>query len=95
MIFLGCIEFHLKVYKGWIIIIELRVLLITHYLIREILVEVRLLDVHVRGVKKKVSRSRYCNNASSTKKRFMKKYLCWFTHRETICSLQDHGRKDG
>jgi hypothetical protein len=51
MIFLGCIEFYLKFYEGWIIIMELKVLLITHYLIREILVDVRLLDVHVRGVK--------------------------------------------
>jgi hypothetical protein len=45
-----------------------RVLLITHYLIREILVKA-VLNVHVRSVKiKKVSRSKCCSDASSTKK---------------------------
>ena len=44
-----------------------RVLLIIHYLIREILVE-GVLDVHARGVK--------------IKKKFIEKYLCWYAHRE-------------
>jgi hypothetical protein len=44
------IEFHLKGYARWIIIVWLRFLLITLYLIREILVEA-VLDVHVRSVK--------------------------------------------
>jgi hypothetical protein len=43
------------------------VLLITHYLIREILVK-KVLNVHVRDVKIKVFQSRCCNNASSIKK---------------------------
>ena len=45
-----CIEFHPKGYAGWIIVMELRVLLITHDLIQEILVKA-VLDVCVRGVK--------------------------------------------
>jgi hypothetical protein len=58
------------------------VLLITHYLIREILVN-KVLDVHVRGVKIKLFQSR-CNNASSIyiKKRLIEEYLCWYAHRE-------------
>jgi hypothetical protein len=50
MIVHGCIEIHPKGYKGWIIVIGFKVLLIIHYLIREILVE-GVLDVHARGVK--------------------------------------------
>jgi hypothetical protein len=50
MIVLECIEFYLNDYVGWIIIMELRVLLNTQYLIRKILVD-EVLDVHVRGVK--------------------------------------------
>jgi hypothetical protein len=50
MIVLECIEFYLNGYVGWIIIMELRVLLNTQYLIRKILVD-EVLDVHVRGVK--------------------------------------------
>jgi hypothetical protein len=60
---------------------ELRVLLNTHYLIREILVEM-ILDVQVRGVKIK----KFLNSDVVTmylyEKRFMKKYLCRFTHIE-------------
>jgi len=47
------IEIHLKGCVWWIIVMEFRVLLITHYLIREILIEV-VLDVHVRNVKIKI-----------------------------------------
>jgi len=84
MIVLGCIEFHLKDCIWWIIVMRSRVLLVTHYLIWEILVGV-VLDVHVRDVKiKKVYQSRCSNNASSTK-RF---------HGEILVSvfLWDHGR---
>jgi hypothetical protein len=49
MIIHECIEIHHKGCGGWIIVIEFRVLLITHYLIREILVD-RVLNVHTRGV---------------------------------------------
>jgi hypothetical protein len=51
----GCIKIHPKGCGGWIILMRFRVLLIIHYLIREILVE-GVLDVHARGVKiKKIS----------------------------------------
>ena len=50
MIIHRCIEIHPKGCVKWIIVMELRVLLITHYLIREILVDA-ILDVYVRGVK--------------------------------------------
>lgn len=42
------------------------------------------LNVHVRGVIiKKVSRFKYYNDASFyIKKRFMKKYLCWYAHKK-------------
>jgi len=66
MIIHGCIEIHPKGCRGWIIVIGFKVLLIMHYLIREILVET-VLDVHASGIKIKVSRSKYCNDASSTK----------------------------
>jgi hypothetical protein len=44
-----------------------RILLIIHDLIREILMK-RVLDVHARGVKIKVSRSKYCNDVFFTEK---------------------------
>jgi hypothetical protein len=51
----GCIKIHPKGCGGWIIVMRFMVLLIIHYLIREILVE-GVLDVHARGVKiKKIS----------------------------------------
>ena len=50
MIIHKCIESHLKGCSRWITVLELRVLLIKHYLIREILVET-ILDVHVKGAK--------------------------------------------
>jgi len=50
MIIYECIEIHLKGCERWIIIMRFKVLLITQYLIREILLEA-VLDVHVRGVK--------------------------------------------
>jgi len=55
MIIHECIEIHSRGSEGWIIVMGFRVLLIMHYLIREILMEV-VLDVHIRGVKiKKLS----------------------------------------
>jgi hypothetical protein len=53
MIIHVCIEIHPKGCIRWIIVMGLGVLLITHYLIREILVEV-VLDVYVRGVTIKI-----------------------------------------
>jgi hypothetical protein len=50
MVVHGCIEIHLNGCGGWIIVMGFRVLLITHYLIREILMET-VLDVHASGVK--------------------------------------------
>jgi hypothetical protein len=52
MIIHGCIEIHPKDCGGWVIVIRFKVLLIMHYLIREILVEA-VLDVYASGVKKK------------------------------------------
>jgi len=48
------IEIHPNDCGGWIIVIEFRVLLITQYLIREILVEA-VLGIYARGVKIKSS----------------------------------------
>jgi len=50
MIIHGNIEIHSKGCGGWIIVMRFRVLLIMHYLIREILVET-VWDVYVKGVK--------------------------------------------
>jgi len=50
MIVHGCIEIHPKGCRGWIILMGFRVLLIMHYLIREILVD-GVLDVHTKGIK--------------------------------------------
>jgi hypothetical protein len=50
MIVHGCIKIHPKGCVGWIVVMGLSVLLIMHYLIREILV-VAVLNVHIRGVK--------------------------------------------
>jgi hypothetical protein len=87
MIVLGYIEFHLKGYAGWIIVMKLGVLLIMYYLIWEILVEA-ILDVHIKGVKK-VSQSRCYYDASSTKKVY-EKILVLVYSQKTICSLRYH-----
>jgi len=50
MIIHGCLEIHPKGCVEWIIIIGFKILLITHYLILEILVQA-VLDIHLRGVK--------------------------------------------
>jgi hypothetical protein len=50
MIVHGCIEIHPKGCGWWIIVMGFGVLLIMHYLIREILVD-GVLDVYARGVK--------------------------------------------
>jgi hypothetical protein len=50
MIVHGYIKIHHKDCGWWIIVMGFRVLLITQYLIRDILVEA-ILDTHIRGVK--------------------------------------------
>jgi hypothetical protein len=50
MIVHGYIEIHSKGYEEWIIIMRFKVLLITHYPIREILVET-VFDVYVIGAR--------------------------------------------
>jgi hypothetical protein len=65
---------------------ELRVLLNTHYLIREILVEM-ILDVQVRGVKiKKFLNSDVVTMYLYEKKIYEEIFVSVYTHR-TICSL--------
>jgi hypothetical protein len=54
MIVHGCIDIHPKSCGGYIIVMGFKVLLIMHYLIREILVET-VLDVHAKGVRIKKS----------------------------------------
>jgi hypothetical protein len=54
MIIFGGIEFYPKGCARWIIVMELRVLLIMPYLIQEILMDA-ILDVHVKGVNIKSS----------------------------------------
>jgi hypothetical protein len=94
MVIYGCIQIYPNSSRGWIIIMRFRVLLITYYLIREILVE-GILDVHARGVTiKKNSRSIYCNDASSTK-RIHVEILVLVCILRTICSSRYSGRKDG
>jgi hypothetical protein len=81
MIVHGCIKIHTKGYIGWIIVMEFKVLLIIHYLIGEILVEA-ILDVYVRGVKIKkfLDLDAVMMHLLQKKKRFIKRYLCWFAH---------------
>jgi len=80
MIVNGCIKIYPRGYKGWITVLGLRVLLITHYLIREILMDV-VLDVYTRDITKNNYQSRYYNDVSSTQKKiFMEKYICWYAH---------------
>jgi hypothetical protein len=50
MIVNGCIKIHPNGCVGWIIVMRFMILLIMHYLIREILVET-ILDVDIRVVK--------------------------------------------
>ena len=59
-----------------------KVLLITHYLIWEILVET-VLDVHARGVKiKKRFIDPNAVTINALKKRLIEKYICWYAHKE-------------
>jgi hypothetical protein len=58
-----------------------RILLITHYLIQEILGKI-VLDFHVRGVKIKIFFNLDVVTMHLLQKEFMKKYLCWFSYRE-------------
>jgi hypothetical protein len=50
MIFHGYIEIHPKGCEDWIIVMRFRVLLVTHYLIREILMEA-ILDINEKRVR--------------------------------------------
>jgi hypothetical protein len=50
MIVHGCLEIHPKGCGGWSIVMRFRVLLITYYLIQEILVK-GVFNIHARGVK--------------------------------------------
>jgi hypothetical protein len=72
-----------------------KVLLITHYLIREILVET-VLDVHARGVKIK---KRFIDPNAVTihplKKKDHREIHMLICTQRTICSLRHHGRIDG
>ena len=65
-----------------------KVLLITHNLIREILVEV-ILDIHVRGLKIK----KFLDRDTVTmhllqKNRFIKRYICWLAHEKPYVAQQ-------
>jgi hypothetical protein len=94
MVVHGCIEIHLNGCGGWIIVMGFRVLLITHYLIREILMET-VLDVHASGVKiKNFIDTNVVTMHLLQKKRFMEKYLCWYAYGEPYVP-HFHGRKDG
>lgn len=92
MIVLECIKFHPKGCARWIIVMRLRVLLITHYLIQKILVDV-ILDAHVICVKIKSLSIHILYNASSIKKIHVKILVLVCIWR-IICSLQDHARED-
>ena len=73
-----CIEIHPKDCRWWIIVMGFKVLLIMHYLIREILVE-GVLDVHISDVKKIDPN---IVTIYLLQKKFMEKYLCWYEHEE-------------
>jgi hypothetical protein len=71
-----------------------RILLITHYLIQEILGKI-VLDFHVRGVKIKIFFNLDVVTMHLLQKEFMKKILVLVFIQRTICSSRDHGRMDG
>jgi hypothetical protein len=71
-----------------------RILLITHYLIQEILGKT-VLDFHVRGVKIKIFFNLDVVTMHLLQKEFMKKILVLVFIQRTICSSRDHGRMDG
>jgi hypothetical protein len=87
MIVYECIEFHLKDCARWIIVIELRVLLTTYYLIWVILIDA-VLDVHVRSVKIKTLFDLDVVMMHLLEKKFIEKYLCWFTHEKPYVSYE-------
>ena len=94
MIIHGCIEIYPKGCGGWIIVMWFGVLLITHYLIWEILVE-GVLNVHARGVKiKKILDPDIVTMHLLQKKVYGKILVLVWTQR-TICSSRYHGRKNG
>lgn len=55
---MNVLKFHSKSYVGWIIVMILRVLLISHCLIQKILIQV-VINVHVKGVKKRELEFKY------------------------------------
>jgi len=67
------IEIHPNGCVGWIIVMRLRILLITHYLIQEILVEV-VFDIHVRDVRIKKFHDLYVVTMHLLYKGFVEKY---------------------
>jgi hypothetical protein len=71
-----------------------RILLITHYLIQEILGKI-VLDFHVRGVKIKIFFNLDVVTMHLLQKEFMKKILVLVFIQRTICFSRDHGRMDG
>jgi len=71
-----------------------RILLITHYLIQEILGKI-VLDFHVKGVKIKIFFNLDVVTMHLLQKEFMKKILMLVFIQRTICSSRDHGRMDG
>ena len=93
MIVYGCIEIHIKGCVRWIIVMKLRVLLITHYLIWDILVEI-VLDVHVKGVKIKKILDLDVITIHLLHKKVHGEILILVCTRKIICSLRDNGRKD-
>ena len=94
MIIHECIEIHPKGCGWWIIVMEFRILLITHYLIRKILVE-GVLDVHARGVKIKKFPDLNIVTMHFLQKEFMVKYMCWYAHGKLYVPHDTHDRKDG
>jgi hypothetical protein len=81
MIVHGCVEIHPKHCGRWIIIMGFRVLIITQYLTREILVKT-VLDVHAKSVKIKKFLDLDVVTMHLLPKRFMEQYLCWYAYRE-------------
>jgi hypothetical protein len=81
MIVHGCVEILLKYCGRWIIIMGFRVIIITQYLTREILVKT-VLDVHAKGVKIKKFLNLDVVTMHLLPKRFMEQYLCWHAHGE-------------
>jgi hypothetical protein len=68
-------------WRWWIIVMRLKILLIMHFLIWEILVE-GVLNVHVRGVRIKKKIDLDIVMIHVLQKEFIEKYLCCYAHGE-------------